>query len=85
MGHLVDDTSMMQSCSQIMGEAYIQFIVKNVLKVHNREHPKKRLYVNNEKGKDLTEQRKSNNWYKVASEYSKYNSYNLTYIMNHFF
>ena len=45
MGHLVDDTSMMQSCSQIMGESYIQFIVKNILKVHNREHPKKRLYA----------------------------------------
>ena len=45
MGHLVDDTSMMHSCKQIMGDAYVQFIVKNILKVHNREHPKKRLYA----------------------------------------
>tara|TARA_R110001592_G_scaffold348004_1_gene641861 strand:- start:5038 stop:6063 length:1026 start_codon:yes stop_codon:yes gene_type:complete len=45
MGHLVDDTSMMQSCKQIMGNNYVQFIVKNILKVHNREHPKKRLYA----------------------------------------
>ena len=45
MGHLVDDTSMMASCKQIMGQAYIQFIVKNILKVHNRNHPKKRMYA----------------------------------------
>ena len=45
MGHLVDDTSMMYSCAQQMGKAYVQFIVKNILKVHNREHPKKRMYA----------------------------------------
>tara|TARA_Y100000310_G_scaffold16778_1_gene16709 strand:- start:1093 stop:2136 length:1044 start_codon:yes stop_codon:yes gene_type:complete len=44
-GHLVDDTSMMYSCQQIMGDAYVQFVVKNILKVHNRMHPKKRLYA----------------------------------------
>ena len=45
MGHLVDDTSMMYSCKQIMGQAYVQFVVKNILKVHNRNHPKKRMYA----------------------------------------
>tara|TARA_Y100000310_G_C20471018_1_gene710027 strand:- start:106 stop:933 length:828 start_codon:yes stop_codon:yes gene_type:complete len=45
MGHLVDDTSMMYSCSQIMGEQYVQFVIKNILKVHNRNHPKKRRYA----------------------------------------
>jgi hypothetical protein len=45
MGHLVDDTSMMHSCAQQMGDAYVQFVVKNLLKVHNRNHPKKRLYA----------------------------------------
>ena len=45
MGHLVDDTSMMYSCKQIMGDQYVQFVVKNILKVHNREHPKKRMYA----------------------------------------
>ena len=44
-GHLVDDTSMMYSCQQIMGDTYVQFVVKNILKVHNRMHPKKRLYA----------------------------------------
>ena len=45
MGHLVDDTSMMMSCKQIMGNQYVQFVIRNILKVHNRNHPKKRLYA----------------------------------------
>ena len=56
MGHLVDDTSMMHSCKQQMGDSYIQFIVKNVLKVHNREHPKKRMYaLDMDSNRDLAE------------------------------
>ena len=43
-GVVAEDTAMMISAHQIMGQAYIQFIVKNILLVHNREHTKKRLY-----------------------------------------
>ena len=45
IGHLHEDTSMMYSAYRVMGENYIQFIVKNILKVHNRNHPLKRLYA----------------------------------------
>jgi hypothetical protein len=45
IGHLHEDTSMMYSAYRIMGQNYIQFVVKNILKVHNRNHPKKRLYA----------------------------------------
>ena len=56
MGHLVDDTSMMQSCRQIMGNQYVQFVIKNILKVHNRMHPKKRLYaLDMDKSRKLSE------------------------------
>ena len=51
MGHLVDDTSMMMSCKQVMGNQYVQFVVKNVLKVHNRMHPSKRKYALDMDGK----------------------------------
>ena len=51
MGHLVDDTSMMMSCRQIMGNQYVQFVIKNILKVHNRNHPKKRNYALDMDGK----------------------------------
>lgn len=66
MGHLVDDTSMMQSCKQIMGEEYLQFIVKNILKVHNREHPKKRLYaldMDSDRDLSLVNTTKKGDWF----------------------
>tara|TARA_Y100000114_G_scaffold27267_1_gene22960 strand:- start:2441 stop:3490 length:1050 start_codon:yes stop_codon:yes gene_type:complete len=43
-GCVAEDTAMMISAHQIMGSAYRQFILKNVLLIHNREHPKKRMY-----------------------------------------
>jgi hypothetical protein len=33
---------------KLCGKNYYQFIIKNLLKVHARRHPKKRLYVLNE-------------------------------------
>ena len=62
-GHLVDDTSIMYSCKQIMGEAYIQFIVKNILKVHNRNNPKKRMYALEMLSDDKSEQKKKGEWF----------------------
>jgi len=67
LGHAVDDTSMMSSCSQIMGDAYVQFIVKNILKVHNRNHSKKRRYCLQMEGDRVCTQEKGPNqrgsWY----------------------
>ena len=67
LGHAVDDTSMMHSCRQIMKEAYVQFIVKNILKVHNRNHPKKRRYCLQMEGDRICTQEKGPNqrgsWY----------------------
>lgn len=73
-----EDTAFMNILNIILGNQNIpQYIIKNILLVHNREHPKKRMYIKNEKGSDITSQRKSNNWYKIASEYSKHNAYNF--------
>ena len=76
IGHLVDDTSLMASCSQQMGQNYIQFIVKNILKVHNRNHPKKRLYA-----RDMTddmdlkdvEDKKKGRWFYNMKELVHFN------------
>ena len=43
-GVVAEDTAMMLSAHQVMGQAYVQFIVKNILLVHNREHTRKRMY-----------------------------------------
>lgn len=73
-----EDTALMNNMLTTFGNDQIpQYIVKNILLVHNREHPNKRKYIMGEDGKDMNEQRKSNNWYKVASEMSKHNAYSF--------
>ena len=71
-----EDTAFMNQCKTLFQESIPQFIIKNILLVHNREHPKKRLYVLDENGSSLGEQRKSNDWYTVASKFSEHNAYN---------
>lgn len=56
IGHAVDDTSIMKACEIIMKDNYKQFVFKNVLKVHNRDHPDKRKYIKGEKSGDLQDQ-----------------------------
>ena len=67
LGHAVDDTSMMNSCKQIMGDLYVQFVIKNILKVHNRNHPEKRNYCLQMEGDRICTQEKGPNqrggWY----------------------
>ena len=72
-----EDTAFMNQCKMIFKESIPQFVIKNILLVHNREHPKKRLYVSGESGKSLGEQRKSNNWYNTAAKFSEHNAYNM--------
>ena len=73
-----EDTAFMNSMLVTFGNQQIPFyIIKNLLLVHNREHPNKRKYVAGEAGKDINEQRKSNEWYKLVSEMSKHNAYSF--------
>ena len=46
-----DDEGLSVMSEKLMGQNFIQFVVKNVLHVHARRHPKKRMYV---KGEDNT-------------------------------
>ena len=43
-----DDHGLSIMSGKLLGKNYIQFVCKNLLKVHARRHPKKRLYVLNE-------------------------------------
>lgn len=54
-----------------------QYHFKNILLVHNRNHPKKRMFVANESGDTMNQKRRSNEWYKLANQYSEANCYNL--------
>lgn len=72
----IDDTALNMMSKKILPNMP-QYHIKNVLLVHNREHPNKRNYVLGETGDDLTGRRKSNDWYNVANEYSKINDANI--------
>lgn len=76
IGHQIDDTSMMESCRTMMGNQYVQFVVKNILKVHNRNHTKKRLYAldmdTNSKLSE-TDGARYSNWFKELNTMAKKN------------
>ena len=57
-----------------------QYVIKNILLVHNRKHPRKRLYVQGEKGikpGDVGKGRHSHTWYTKANKMSEHNVYNM--------
>ena len=80
-----DDTSFLESCRLHMGENYRQFVIRNILKVHNRTHPKKRRYVRNEDD-NLTSHKKRGKkaWYKTFNDISKGNLGKLFYSQERF-
>ena len=81
-----DDSAFLQSCMLHMGQKYRQFVVKNILKVHNRNHPKKRRYVEGEDDSLNTHfKRASKNWYKEFNNISKGNLNKLYYNQDRFF
>lgn len=80
-----DDTGFLESCRLHMNQNYRQFVVKNVLKVHNRNHPNKRRYVKGEdQSKNTHFKRNSVNWYKRFNEISKGNLSKLFFSQDRF-
>jgi hypothetical protein len=70
-----EDTAFMLVTNKLLGNIP-EYVINNILLVHNRHHPKKRMYVKGESGENH-ERRLSNNWYKIASKLSEHNTYNL--------
>ena len=72
-----EDTSFMLMTQKILGNIP-QYIIKNILLVHNRNHPKKRMYIEGErKDGTMNEKRRSNDWYTKANKMSEQNCYNI--------
>ena len=72
-----EDTSFMLMTQKILGNIP-QYIIKNILLVHNRNHPKKRMYIKGErKDGTMNEKRRSNSWYVKANKMSEQNCYNI--------
>tara|TARA_R110000851_G_scaffold267529_2_gene420003 strand:- start:38 stop:1054 length:1017 start_codon:yes stop_codon:yes gene_type:complete len=75
-----EDTSFQNMIKIIMGNAYRQFIIKNILKVHNRNHPNKREYIKGEshmKGKSVKTKRNTNEIWQIVHKLSENNLHNL--------
>ncbi len=75
-----EDTAFLHNLINTFKGEVPQFIVKNILLVHNRKHPDKRSYILGEEGIDKTDTgalRKAHNWYERANKLCEYNAYNL--------
>ena len=68
-----EDTSMADMAKKICGDTFVQYVIKNVLRVHNRRHPQKRLYIKNEDNPmGFCDDRKGD-WWKILCNISKMN------------
>jgi len=72
-GIAAEDTSLMYSCMQILGQNYKQFIFKNLLKVHNREHSQKRKYILDFNSDKVSTQSEKGQWNEVMRNLNKEN------------
>lgn len=75
-----EDTAFMHMTNKVLGNIP-QYVIRNILLVHNRKHPKKRSYIKGEeviKNKsDVGAMRKTHSWYGKANKMSEQNCYNL--------
>lgn len=68
-----DDESLSLMAKKILGEKYVQIIFKNLLKVHARRHPRKRMYVLNENNPRGFCGKEKGDWWKLFKDMSQHN------------
>ena len=74
-----EDSAFMWMTNKVLGNIP-QYVIKNILLVHNRKHPNKRMYIKGEEGIDKTDpgaQRKVHDWYGKANKMCEQNYHNL--------
>tara|TARA_R110002012_G_scaffold234930_1_gene408598 strand:- start:6043 stop:6984 length:942 start_codon:yes stop_codon:yes gene_type:complete len=72
-----EDSAFMYMTNKVLGNIP-QYVIKNILLVHNRNHPNKRMYIKGErKDGTMNEKRRSNNWYTKANKICEQNYINL--------
>ena len=74
-----DDESLSLMAQKILGDKYIQIIFKNVLKVHARRHPNKRMFIDNENNPRGFCGKEKGDWWQVFKQMSQHN---LTTLFN---
>ena len=79
-----DDEGLSIMCEKLLGQNFIQFICKNILHIHARRHPNKRMYVEGEDNPYSFIDQKNSNFQKLL-ELSKQNIQNLITGKNKFY
>lgn len=75
-----EDTSFAETAKLLMGDQFVQFVVKNILRVHNRRHPKKRFYISNENNpRGFCGENDKGKWWNTLQMMSKQNLSTLRY------
>lgn len=80
-----DDSSLGVIAKQLLGDKFIQIVAKNILKVHARRHPKKRMYILNENNPRGFCGKEKGVWWKILQDYSKSNLNSLLNNQNKFY
>lgn len=74
-----EDTAFMLMTQKVLGNIP-QYHFRNILIVHNRKHPNKRVYVKGEEGIDKTDTgalRRAHDWYAKVNKMCEENCYNI--------
>ena len=71
-----DDEGLSIMCEKLLGDKFIQFVCKNILHIHARRHPKKRMYVVGEDNPHSFINQKNPNFQKLL-DLSKRNIHSL--------
>jgi len=79
-----DDEGLSIMAQKLCGKDFMQFVCKNLLKVHARRHPNKRLYVLDEDNPNSFEDKK-NSTFNTFKKLSQYNIQNLVNGKNKFY
>lgn len=80
-----EDSSLGVIAKQLLGNNFIQIVVKNILKVHARRHPKKRMYILNEHNPRGFCGKEKGDWWNILQDCSKSNLSNLLNTQNKFY
>ena len=75
-----EDTAFLNNMTRLFNGSIPQYIIKNVLLVHNRKHPEKRNYILGEDSIDKADvggKRLTHDWYMKANKMCEHNAYNL--------
>jgi hypothetical protein len=70
--HCAEDTAFGEQAQLVMRGKYRQYVVRNILRVHNRRHPRKRSYIlgeDNARG----QVNKKGDWWPILENESKHN------------